>query len=317
MRQIKKHISILLVALIVITAAGCGSQNDEGTQQAEQLDSARARTAAFLLEHVKEPGIGPIGGDWTVFGLSRAGADVPEQYYHDYIEAVCRAVKEKKGVLEQRRYTEYARVCIALTQLGADPRNVEGYDLLEPLEDVKKVTAQGLNGAIFALIASKCGGYRLKAEQQYLDYLLKQELPEGGFALDEWKPADPDLTAMTVQALAFYQSDESIKAVIDRTIEKLAAMQEADGSYACTETNVQVIIALTAARIDPRQDPRFSEKGKNPVEAMMEFQTGDGFSHEIGQDADLLATDQAMCAFAALKLFEEGKTLYGIAEEDQ
>ncbi len=58
-----------------------------------------------------------------------------------------------------KKYTEYSRVIIALTSIGKDPKNVGGYNLLLPLGDFEKTTWQGINGAIWALIALDCGQY--------------------------------------------------------------------------------------------------------------------------------------------------------------
>ena len=52
-----------------------------------------------------------------------------------------------------RKYTEYARLTLALTAIGRDPTNVGGYDLLETLCDYDKMISVGINGASWALLA--------------------------------------------------------------------------------------------------------------------------------------------------------------------
>ena len=138
--------------------AGCGNDRTP--------ESMREAAAGYLLEQVAEPGVGSIGGDWTVTGLARGNAEVPQGYYETYYDNVRVTVKEKDGVLDERRYTEYARVAIALNAIGKDPTAVEGCNLLKNLDNAKAVEAQGINGPIWALIAAGVCGYELKNEQR-------------------------------------------------------------------------------------------------------------------------------------------------------
>ena len=131
----------LLLALCLLLSA-CG-----GTQ------TPLERTAKYLKSAVPEPGYGSLDGDWIVFGLARAGADLSDGYFDRYYTAVEAAVQAADGTLDENRYTEYSRLILALTAIGRDPQNVGGYDLLLPLADLEKTTAQGVNGAAVALLA--------------------------------------------------------------------------------------------------------------------------------------------------------------------
>ena len=121
----------LLLALCLLLSA-CG-----GTQ------TPLERTAKHLKSAVPEPGFGSLDGDWIVFGLARAGADLSDGYFDRYYTAVEAAVQAADGTLDENRYTEYSRLILALTAIGRDPQNVGGYDLLLPLADLEKTTAQG------------------------------------------------------------------------------------------------------------------------------------------------------------------------------
>lgn len=174
-------------------------------------------------------------------------------------------------MLSEEKYTEYARAVLALAQLGEDSEDVDGYDLLAPLLDLERVTAQGINGAAFALMAidaakpeiaviqtkesdaelevgtdegsdmekslpveSKTDSDRIQeAKTELLAWLLDRELPNGGFALieEEKTQADADITAMVLQALAPYRELEEASEVIDRGVNVLAQMQGEDGMY--------------------------------------------------------------------------------------
>lgn len=140
--------ALLLVLCLLLT--GCGS-----------TQTPLERTAEYLKTAVPEPDFGSLDGDWIVFGLARAGADLSDDYFERYYSAVEAAVQAADGKLDENRYTEYSRLILALTAIGRDPQNVGGYDLLLPLADLKKTTAQGVNGAAFALLALDCGDYTL------------------------------------------------------------------------------------------------------------------------------------------------------------
>ena len=66
----------LLLALCLLLSA-CG-----GTQ------TPLERTAKYLKSAVPEPGFGSLDGDWIVFGLARAGADLSDGYFDRYYTAV-------------------------------------------------------------------------------------------------------------------------------------------------------------------------------------------------------------------------------------
>lgn len=71
------------------------------------------RTAEYLKTAVPEPGFGSLNGDWIVFGLARAVADLSENYFERYYNAVEAAVQAAGGMLDENRYTEYSRLILA------------------------------------------------------------------------------------------------------------------------------------------------------------------------------------------------------------
>ena len=126
-----------------------------------QTGNTVEKTAGYLQAQIAEPGTGSVGGDWLIFGLARSGVKVPQKYFDAYYENVEAAVREKNGVLSDRKYTEYSRTVLALTAIGKNPADVAGFDLLKPLADFEQVTRQGINGTIFALLALDSGNYEI------------------------------------------------------------------------------------------------------------------------------------------------------------
>ena len=146
-----------LSLLLALAAVICLANPVRAAGSDDALEAALADTAQYVCAAVPEPRVGSIGGEWAVLGLARSGYAVPEGYYQSYYDAVEAYVKARNGILHDKKYTEYARVILALTAIGRDARDVAGYDLTLPLGDYDKTVWQGINGPIWALIALDSG----------------------------------------------------------------------------------------------------------------------------------------------------------------
>lgn len=254
---------------------------------------------------------------------------VPQIYFDAYYENVEAAVREKNGVLSDRKYTEYSRTVLALTAIGKDPSDVAGFDLLKPLADFEQVAKQGINGTIFALLALDSGKYEIPenpdaavqaTRQMYVDELLTRELPDGGWTLTGGEP-DVDITAMTLQALAKYREQPEVEAAVERGLAVLSSLQEPDGGYTSwgssnSESVSQVIVALTELGV-PLDDECFVKNGVTVEDALLRFaQESGAFVHVLdGGGDDGMATEQAFYALAAIRRAETGKTtLYDMTD---
>ena len=269
-RIASRMLCILLLLSLLLSLTACGKPET-------QLE----KTAGYLQAQVTEPGAGSIGGDWLVFGLARSDIKVPQKYFDIYYKNVEAAVREKNGILSERKYTEYSRTVLALTAIGKDPASVAGFNLLRPLADFEQVAKQGGNGTIFALLALDSGNYEipenpdaavLAARQMYVDELLTRELPDGGYA--SWGSSN-------------------------------------------SESVAQVIVALTELGV-PLDDERFVKNGVTVEDALLRFaQESGAFMHVLdgsGGD-DGMATEQAFYALAAIHRAETGETtLYDMTD---
>lgn len=318
-RSGSKLLCILLLLSLLLSLTACG-------KQANQLE----KTAGYLQAQIAAPGTGSVGGDWLIFGLARSGVKVSQKYFDAYYENVEAAVREKNGVLSDRKYTEYSRTVLALTAIGKNPADVAGYDLLKPLADFEQVTKQGINGTIFALLALDSGKYEIPenpdaavqaTRQMYVDELLARELPDGGWTLTGGEP-DVDITAMTLQALAKYRDQADVTAAVERGLAVLSSLQEPDGGYVSwgssnSESVAQVLVALTELGV-PLDDERFTKNGITVEDALLRFAQENGaFVHVrdgSGGD-DEMATEQAFYALAAIHRAETGETtLYDMTD---
>lgn len=259
--------------------------------QTAQIDQALSRTAAYLSAAVPSPQVASIGGEWAVLGLARCG-QLTQSQRTAYLTALETTLKETQGVLSQRKYSEYARVVLALTSLGEDPKSVGGYNLITPLLDTEMVEWQGINGPIFALLALNSGNYAgTEAKEYYLQAILQAQVADGGWSLAGSK-GDPDVTAQALQALAPYEatSPEAARA-IERGLACLEALFQ-NGFFVTSESCSQALIAYAAL---DRTAPQ------SLVEELLSYQQSDGsFAHLPGGKSDLMASEQALCALTAL-----------------
>lgn len=290
----------------------------------KKADSIYKTTGDYLAKR-GTPSVGSIGGEWMVLGLARSGRTVPEGYY----DAVVKYVKDNidsNGRLDKNKSTENARIILALTAIGKDVTNVDGHDLLAGLNEMSYLSKQGINGAIFTLIALDSHSYtpagdvtRDKLVQAILDAQISGD---GGWSLDG-KNADVDMTAMAIQALAaYYKSNSSAKKAVDKGLSWLSSVQQNDGGFtswgaANSESCAQVIVALTALGIDPAKDSRFIKNGVSVLDALCSFAVnGGGFKHLATEtSANGMATEQGFYALVAYyRLLNGQSSLYDMAD---
>ena len=246
--------------------------------------------ARYILETVPNPAVGSTFGEWSVMDLLRGqytGYDylnyIPANYYSEYIRKVEQHVEKNNGVLDLNKSTEWSRITLALTALGHDIRDVAGYDFIEKLSASHRFSyRQGINGPIWEIIALNTGGYSLYPDAanpdvntigKMIDYILKLEITQkngtvGGWALTGKVP-DADITGMALQALAPYYLNSTLynqtgasksyaefAKAVERAVVVLAAIQQPNGGFSSwgtvnSESTVQVIVALTAMKLDP------------------------------------------------------------------
>lgn len=355
---LKKAVSLLLAFLLAAACVGCAGQSSSLSQEepvsteessvseeslpsdtskpeilhgdTDELYAALADTAQYLVSVVPAPQVGSTGGEWAVLGLARSGAEVPEGYFEKYYEYLENYVKECKGVLHERKYTEYMRVIVAVTAIGKDARNVAGYDLTKPLGDYEKTLFTGLNGPIWALIALDSGEYPMPenpdasvqaTRQMYVDRILECRLSDGGWSLFGGSKAqssvedrsDPDITGMALQALAKYQDQPAVAEAIEGALACMSEQQNERGGYSSwgvenSESCVQMIVALCELGISI-EDARFVKNGLNMADNLLSYhQAGKGFLHtQDGTGDSMMSTEQGFYGLAALVRAAEGK----------
>ena len=292
---------------------------------------SRYKATGEYIQSLGTPSVGPIGGEWGVLGLARSGLTVPglEDYCQKALEFIRQSIDPATMRLHSAKSTDNSRMILALTAIGKDATNIDGYNLVAGLSDLDYVTYQGNNGPIWALIALDSGNYPASGtatRQALVEELLRVQTSDGGWAVTGSK-ADTDMTGMALQALApYYETNEQVRTAVDKAIDKLSQMQQADGSFcadygdgnpvATSESIAQVITGLTALGIDPATDPRFVKSGGSALDALLRYYVdGGGFRHLLEGERDGMATEQGYYALTAYFRFRSGeKRLYDMTD---
>lgn len=329
----KRMISICLILTILLSASVTAFAKTDF-----EMDKVVADTASYLYQTVKDPQVGSIGGEWAILGLARSGVHIPDEYYRDYYANVVEYVREREGKLHDKKYTEYSRLIVALTAIGKDPRDVDGYNLLTPLGDYEKTIWQGMNGPVWALIALDSGNYEMPqnpnakvqaTRELYVERILDCQLSDGGWSLFGGTElaesgdytSDPDITGMALQALSKYRDDKRVKQAIDTALGTMSQMQDEKGGFSSwgtknSESCVQMLVALCELEI-PVDDPRFVKNGYTALDNLMTYYNhGNGFLHtDSGNGSNLMATEQAFYGIVAVKRARDSKnSLYNMSD---
>ena len=282
------------------------------------------------------------GTEWAVMSVARGNVNATV-WYDTYLSNTAAAVAARDGNLDKtgKKHTEYERITLALTALGEDAAKFKGsngtvYDLVAPLLDKNEsgkylVSEQGNNGTVFALIALDSGSYYKdetgnKARNAWIKTLHTNQHSNGAWNIDGDHPGDNiDTTAMAVQALApYYSTNAKAKAMVDKALEWLSYEYQTTGDYGSSEAAAQVIVALSAMKIDAKTDARFQYNGVSVLSNFLSYadETSGGFLHVkidpvTGKKATVnqMASEQAAYTLVAYDRYVKGSNrLYDMSD---
>ena len=297
------------------------------------IDFLEDGVSNYLLNNVENPTVGSVGGEWAVIQLARSG-NMTETFKNKYLKNLNDNLASDDGLLSTNKATDYERVILALSALGYDASNYEGYDLVSPLADYDFTVKQGLNGAIYGLLALDTCKYEIptcaedktqNSREKLLEYVLSKQLEDGGWTFGG-SNYDVDMTAMTLQALApYYSTNDKVKSAVDKAVDLLANVQCKDGGYAswgnenpCSAT--QVLCALSVLNIDALKDTRFiTDDGDTILSYLMNFSIVDNdnvsFKFQLNSNIDGMTTEQIGYSLTAYNRFlNNKKSLYDYSD---
>lgn len=250
------------------------------------------------------------GSEWYVITLSKSG-----EYGFSAYKTALESYVESNDI---RSATSRQKYALALLAVGSSSDYIA-----ETMEN--SIGEQGLMSYIYGLhlLNNGCTSTQHTAESVTAQ-ILSMQLSDGGWAvMGEY--GDPDVTAMTLQALApHYSTDKAVQTAIDSAVQFLSEKQLDSGGYKsmgkeASESISQVIIALSALEIDAETDGKFAKKGNTLFSALGNFQLADGsFCHEIGSGGNATATVQAYMAVAAYNEMKAGRgSVYLLGNEEK
>ena len=282
----------------------------------------------YLLNDTFLSQAGSTGGDWFPIGIGRYGyAD----RYGSYLQAIAANITSRYAAadkLDSTKATEWHRIALAVLAMDGDPTVIgtdPGGHPVNLVADgtynsvVNPVNKQGINGAIWALIALDSKQYAVPAGAKYtrddiIKLILPQQKADGGFTL-AGSMSDPDITSMAVQALStYYNTDkqytynlrgtnvtQTVRQVVNQCVDRLSQMQGADGDFGSAESIAQVIVALCSLGINPDTDTRFVKSGHSAIGGLMKYRSSDGgFRHNVSDTAsNSMATEQSLYSLVA------------------
>lgn len=197
-----------LLSLLLAAAVGAGSLAMTAQAAPAELPAQTAKTAAFV-----KASDWVLNDDWAIFTLGRNQEEGCEKLYEDYYQEVLALLADPAAKLIP---SDYIRLSLSLTAIGIDPRNIEGNDLLEKIDQADgsfeytagagfsdpDSTAQAMQGLL--LLGD---GYAAEA-QAAGDWLAAQMNEDGVLAID-WGTGPTPNPSSTAQALiAFAQKGE-------------------------------------------------------------------------------------------------------------
>ena len=277
--------------------------------------------------------VSSTASDWTVLFLGRLGIAEDYNAFLNRASAYVKDLYDKNPStgLSTNTPTEWHRLTMAVLAAGGDPTDVGGHDLIA--DGTYNCLAgapweQGMNGAAWALLALDSKGYEVPEKAKYtredlISYILGKELSGGGWSLDDKNPSlDLDITSMVVYALAPHAAEDAkVREAVNRGLDVLRSKISTDGdynyggTYNC-ESVAQAIIAFTSMGIEPATVTNASS-GKSLLDGLLKYySTGTGgFLHAYYDDEkqnrpNSMATDQAMEAIAAYRLYQQGINLF-------
>lgn len=174
------------------------------------------------------------------------------------------------------------------------------------------IGSQGIMSYIWGLHLLSCGVESTKFSPQGLaEKIASMRLSDGGFALSG-EVSNVDVTAMAIAALAPYRENAAVGEAIESSLTFLSSVQTAGGGFLSygvenCESAAQVIIALCTLGINPESDTRFIKNGKSALDSVRSFAlSGGGYAHTAGGSENEMANAQALHAFTAMHLLENG-----------
>lgn len=332
--------SLLLTSQLPASIIAHAEGNKEVNASVKNVEYQKALKSSALWLYKNTPNA-KFGNEDVVTDLAQTGFPVAKNYYTNYYKNIVSKLKANNGkIFDGEREVssgKYGKVVLALTSIGKDASNIEGFNLIQTMMD--KVLKEQENQTYSAtsnynvLYALDSANYKLPADEKYAN--LKEQMVkdllndqftdenEGSFGV-AWQWPGVDSTAMVTTALSNYTSRDGVNESLNKALNylslKLNKNAGYDGYYGgdSPESISQVILALTSLNINPKSDLRFIKNNNWSVSNLLTTydQASGGFKNSpTSKIANDMSTDQANRALEAYdRLVNNEKKFYDMSD---
>ena len=304
----EKKIFIIAGLAIILIAVALAYFFNDSFREADEPDKEPDKKEDILGEALDETvnyyrNYRPaLSSWWELVALYGAGADLSEEPW-DLKKWDTLEVGPGMGA------TEYAGVIFTLMVLGET--EALAHDIHSPvvylleLQDEDGGFGGGINNTVWAVIALDCvspDSFNADMRHRAMDYLAGMQHEDGGFSYSG-DSGDPDMTAMTLQALATLVDIDGVAAVMNDAVVFLRRSYEESGYFASYgQANVNSIAAVISGLTSAGEDV-FSF-GREVSEEDVSNEVNE--EHNYGLVSELLEYRMADGSFAFLTEQEKG-----------
>lgn len=313
---------ILATVLCIITVFSTVLANAEN----KETDIQSAIKSAITWKDKNDSPLSDIGSassDFYIMALRRLGKSYDYEKYLLGLEDVSSKYTGDSNAEDMQRTT------LTVAASGGDAESFGGRDLVADSvffrNGLSEIDKNGVSGYSLGLItvdtmAFEPPQWATLNRDDIIVGILSAQNENGSFEDDIYT------TAMAITALApYYETsgaytitqtqtgyvlDLSPKTAIDKGIEYLSSKQDKDGDFGDLKSTATTVIALDAVGIDADNDDRFVAKNGSLLEALMQYQQGDGgFSTGKGR-SNGEATSYAIVALTSHLRKIQGKSAF-------
>ncbi|MCR5629544.1 prenyltransferase/squalene oxidase repeat-containing protein, partial [Eubacterium sp.] len=242
---------------------------------------------------------------WEMISLLSSGKEMDRNYLNGYREEFINSIDAIKGVISSKG-TDYSKAVITMSTLGIN-HNDDKYNITNHLTNQEEISAQGLNGPIWALIAlSSSDEIKDQYEKERTDYynLLANEWKNKGCFSLMGDKGDVDLTAMAILAGSLYSKDKNCdKEFLKEAVKFLEEQSDENGEYKSMDSiNSESLSYATMAMLSVKdKDYDFNRA----IDKILSYKTKDGLYAHLYEDKNKengneIATQQAILAFCMI-----------------
>lgn len=242
-----------LLSLLLAAVVGAGSLAMTAQAAPAELPAQTAKTAAFV-----KASDWVLKDDWAIFALGRNQEEGCEKLYEDYYQGVLALLADPAKLIP----SDYIRLSLSLTAIGIDPRNVEGNDLLEKIDqaDREKYFQMSTSSLAYALALMERypDSFSGTLKEDTIQKILDAQQADGSFEYTAGAGfSDPDSTAQAMQGLMLL--GDTYASEIQAAVDWLKAQMNEDGAIlnwgaANPSSTAQVLIAFAQKGEVPAND---------------------------------------------------------------